>query len=136
MATKKITVKMLEDMKACKDQMNRFKQFCKDCNYPDGVEVNLDNFKKAEKYGLDVMWAIYKELIPVDFIIDLNIPKYAFYCLRYVKGLSEEQYNKLVNIIIENGDKYYIYSGLKCIKGLSEKQKKALQITLNKKVPL
>lgn len=49
----KITVKMLQDAYACREQVAIFQKA-----WPTGVEINLRNAHKAVRLGLDVVWAV------------------------------------------------------------------------------
>lgn len=47
----KVTAKMLKKKGACKGQIKVFKE-----EWPDGVEVTLDNCLRAEELRLDIYW--------------------------------------------------------------------------------
>jgi hypothetical protein len=55
----KITVKQLQELGACKKQVELFEKM-----FGDETEVTVDNVLYADKTGLSVEWAVWRGLIP------------------------------------------------------------------------
>ncbi len=76
---KKITVEMLREMDACKDQVEVFERI-----FPDGASVTMKSLKKARDARLDIAWL---ECL----LSDPALEKY-----KKVVGLARAKYYKVV----------------------------------------
>lgn len=79
-----VTAQTLENLKACKDQIETFSQA-----FPDGCETEeAENLYSAEKECLNIAWAIDKQLVSRQ--VCLEKPHWAYYYALYVDKQSKK----------------------------------------------